>query len=302
MIKKRPLRIRHKEAISGYLFIMPWLVGLVVFTAGPIIGSLAYSFTKYDLLSPPRFVGLYNYQRMFMEDPRFWVSLRVTGLYLLGMVPSQLILGFVLAILLNQRIKGIALFRTLYYLPAVLPAMASYMLWMWILHDHFGLLNYFLGIFGIPGQSWLLDSRWVIPAIIILGLWGGTGAVMIIFLARLQGISTALYEAARLDGANWLKTFWHITVPAMSPIILFNLIMQIVISFQVFGSAYVVTQGGPGDASLFYVLYLYRNAFQFNKMGYASALSWLLFIMIMLATIFVLKSSKKWVYYEAEVK
>ncbi|MFQ5867642.1 MAG: carbohydrate ABC transporter permease [bacterium] len=294
--------MRHKEAISGYLFIMPWLVGLVVFTAVPIIGSLAYSFTKYDLLSPPRFVGLYNYQRVFMEDPRFWVSLRVTGLYLLGMVPSQLILGFVLAILLNQSIKGIALFRTLYYLPAVLPAMASYMLWMWILHDHYGLLNYFLSMFGIPGQSWLIDSRWVIPAIIILGLWGGTGAVMIIFLARLQGIPTALYEAARLDGANWLRTFWHITIPAMSPIILFNLIMQIVTSFQVFGSAYVITQGGPGDASLFYVLYLYRNAFQFNKMGYASALSWLLFIMIMLATIFVLKSSKKWVYYEAEVK
>ncbi|MBA7626240.1 Lactose transport system permease protein LacF [subsurface metagenome] len=249
MIKKRSLRMRHKEAISGYLFIMPWLVGLVVFTAVPIIGSLAYSFTKYDLLSSPRFVGLHNYQRIFMEDPRFWISLRVTGLYLLGMVPSQLILGFMLALLLNQRIKGIALFRTLYYLPAVLPAMASYMLWMWILHDHYGLLNYFLGMFGIPGQSWLIDSRWVIPAIIILGLWGGTGAVMIIFLARLQGIPTALYEAARLDGANWLKTFWHITVPAMSPIILFNLIMQIVISFQVFGSAYVITQGGPVAAN-----------------------------------------------------
>lgn len=301
MVKKKHSKQQRLEAIAGYLFILPWIVGFGVFFAGPTIASFFYSFTKYNLMRPPEFIGLANYQKIFFGDPRFWISLRVTGLFLLGHISLVLICGFLLALLLNQPTKGVGLARTIYYLPSVLPSVAIFMIWLWVLSKQFGLLNYFLHRLGLPPQGWLLDPKWVVPSIILMSLWA-LGAVMIIFLAGLQSLSTTLYEAAELDGAHRLQKFRYITLPMMTPIIFFNLIMQIIASFQVFGPAFVMTQGGPADASLFYVYYLYLQGFVFFKMGRAAAMAWLLFVFIMIATLIVLKSQTKWVYYEAEVK
>ncbi|MCL5036268.1 MAG: sugar ABC transporter permease [Chloroflexi bacterium] len=290
------------EAIMGYLCILPWIIGFLVFTAGPIVASAVISFTDWDLIQKPNWIGFANYTKLFFHDPLFWQSLKVTIYFTVLSLPLTLVLSLLIALLMNQKIKGIFLFRTLYYLPAVVPIVATAILWRWIFNRDFGLLNRVVGFFGLPPQSWLADPQWVIPAFVIMGLWG-LGGGMLIYLAGLQGIPTHLYEAADIDGAGTWSKFKNVTLPMISPVILYNLIMGIIGSFQAgFTTSFIMTRGGPDNASLFYVLYLYVNAFEHFKMGYACAQAWVLFIIVLLVTLLVIKKSAAWVHYEGGVK
>ena len=287
-----------KEELYFYLCISPWIIGFLIFIAGPIFASLFFSFCNYDVVTSPDWVGIQNYKRLF-SDPLFWQSLKVTSYYSLVSVPLGIALSLIIAILLNQNIRGLAWFRTIYYMPSVISGVAVSLLWMWIFNPEFGILNFLLWkLFHIQGPAWLMSEEWVIPALIIMSLWG-IGGDIVIYLAGLQGIPTELYEAAEIDGANSFNKFLNITIPMMSPVLLFTLIMGIINSFQVFTQAYVMTGGGPHYASLFYVLYIYQNVFQFFSMGYASALSWILFLIMLVLTALIFKSSPLWVYYES---
>lgn len=292
--------MERREALWFYLLVSPWAVGFLVFALGPILASFYLSFTQYDMANPPVWLGLRNYQRM-VEDPLVWQSLKVTGIWVFGGLPLRLALAFFFALLLNQKLPGSGLFRTIYYLPSVVSGVAVALVWMWLLQPQFGILNYFLGLIGLPGPRWLASPTWALPGLIVMSLWN-TGATMVIFLAGLQGIPLELYEAAEIDGAGRARQFWSLTVPLMTPIILFNLVIGIIGSFQVFTQAFVMTNGGPANATLFYMLYLYRVAFQYSEMGYASAMAWVLFLIILLLTLLVFQSSGKWVYYEGGSK
>ncbi|HXF63238.1 MAG TPA: sugar ABC transporter permease [Caldilineaceae bacterium] len=297
--ERRILGVRRLVFIENlwfYLFISPWIIGFLVFTAGPMVASIAISFMRWELISPPEFVGLSNWKAMFSDD-LFWQSLKVTSIYTLLNVPTALTFAFLLALLMNVRVPGIAFFRTLYYLPSLVSGVAVAMLWMWILNPKFGLINWLLSFVGIQGPEWIYSQTWVIPSFVMMNLWG-VGTSMVIFLAGLQSVPMELYEAAELDGAGSWRKMWNVTIPIVSPVILFNLIMGIIGSFQVFTQAYVMTEGGPGNASLFYVLYLYRNAFQYFQMGYASALAWVLFIIIAFFTYLVFRTSRDRVFYQ----
>jgi multiple sugar transport system permease protein len=291
----------RQEEIAGYLCILPWMLGFAVFTAGPLLASLGISFTNWPLLSAPRWVGARNYVRL-LDDLSFWQSLKVTASYSGVGVPLGLLVGFSVALLMNQKIRGIAVWRTIYYLPAVISGVAVARLWEWVFNGEYGILNVALGWLGIQGPYWLSDERWVIPALLIMALWGVAGANMVIYLAGLQSIPTDLYEAAMIDGAGAWHKVRYITIPMMTPIIFLRLVMGIIGSFQVFTPAYVMTGGGPGRASLFYVLYLYRNAFEYNKMGYACAMAWVLFVIILALTALVFRSSQLWVFYQGEAR
>lgn len=299
----RPGSLLWREAIVCYLFISPAVLGLLIFSLGPVIFSLIMSFMDYGVVTAPRFIGLGNWRVIFsvQEDPLIWQALKVTTFYSLGSVIIGLAAALGVAILMNQRIWGIYLFRTIYYMPSVISGVPVALLWVWIFNPTFGVLNTALAGIGIKGPDWLFDPIWVIPAFIIMSLWQ-IGGAMVIFLAGLQGVPEHLYEAAELDGAGVLSKFRHVTLPMLSPVILFNLVLGIINSFQAFTQAFIMTQGGPANASLLYVLYLYRNAFQYFKMGYASAMAWLLMIIIMLLTLLVFRSSAIWVYYEGEGK
>ena len=297
-MKTRMSPMAKREERYFYLCISPWIAGFLIFTAGPIVASLFFSFCNYDVVTPPNWVGIQNYKRL-ISDPLFWQSLKVTSYFSLVSVPLGIALSLIIAILLNQNIKGLTWFRTIYYMPSVISGVAVALLWMWIFNPEFGVLNFLLWkLFHIQGPAWLMSEEWVIPALIIMSLWG-IGGDIVIYLAGLQGIPTELYEAAEIDGANSFNKFLNITIPMMSPVLLFTLIMGIINSFQVFTQAYVMTRGGPHYASLFYVLYIYQNAFQFFSMGYASALSWILFLIILALTFLIFKSSPLWVYYES---
>lgn len=295
MLGKSP--VYWKRAVEGYLFISPWIMGFAIFTAGALIGSFTISLTEWNIVGTPRFIGLKNYQAM-LQDKFFWQSLKVTILYLFN-VPLNLVLGLLLAILLNQKVRGLSIFRTIFYLPSVTAGVAVSLLWMWIFNPRFGVINILLKKVGIIGPAWLGSETWALPALIIMSMWG-VGGGMLIYLGALQGIPTALYEAATLDGAGAWRKFLHITIPMITPVLLLNLIMGIISSFQVFTQAYIMTQGGPNYATLFYVLYLYQQAFRWFNMGYASALAWLLFLIILVCTYLVLRTSSRWVYYESE--
>jgi len=297
-MKTKMSPMAKKEERYFYLCISPWIAGFLIFTAGPILASLFFSFCNYDVVTPPNWIGIQNYKRL-LSDPLFWQSLKVTSYFSLVSVPLGIALSLIIAILLNQNIKGLTWFRTIYYMPSVISGVAVALLWMWIFNPEFGVLNFLLWkLFHIQGPAWLMSEEWVIPALIIMSLWG-IGGDIVIYLAGLQGIPTELYEAAEIDGANSFNKFLNITIPMMSPVLLFTLIMGIINSFQVFTQAYVMTRGGPHYASLFYVLYIYQNAFQFFSMGYASALSWILFLIILVLTFLIFKSSPLWVYYES---
>jgi len=290
---------RH-ERISGMLFIAPWLIGFLIFSLGPMAGSFYLSLCKYDLHSL-EWVGAENYRRLLTSDALFWRALQNTVIYVLFAVPLGLAGSLIIAILLNQNVRGQRFFRTCFYLPSLVPAVASSLLWLWVLNSENGLLNYGLTWIGVPHRlcpRWLEDPAWTLPAFILMSLWGIGGARMIIFLAGLQGISESYYEAATIDGASNLQKFGHITLPLLSPTIFFNLILGIIGSFQVFTSAYVMTSGGPGNASLFYVLYLFRNAFEYFKLGKASALAWILFAVLLGFTLIQFQNARKWVHYE----
>lgn len=248
-------------------------------------------------MSPPEFIGFENWLEVVSDDI-FWKSLKVTGIYTIGAVPLTMIAGLSAALLLNQRLKGVYIFRLLYYMPSIITGVVLAMIWRWMFHPDFGVLNFFLSLLGISGPQWLTSETWVLPAFILMSLWG-LGGNMIIYLAGLQGIPTVLYEAAELDGANSFSKFWRITIPMLSPSVFFTLVIGVIGSFQVFTTAFIMTLGGPNNASMFTVLYIYRNAFQWLRMGYASVIAWILFLIIM-ALIYALFKSSGWVYYSGK--
>ena len=294
--------LSQRENVTGWIFLTPWLLGLIIFTAGPLLASLALSFTKWNSLgTAPTWNGLWNYRHIFTKDPDFYPSLQVTFKFALMTLPARLVLSMALALLLNMKIRGIDYYRTLLYLPAVLPAVAVVMLWLWIFQPDFGLINYMLSLVGIQGPTWFSDPKWALPALAIMSFWDiGGGAI--IYLAGLQNIPPHLYEAAEVDGAGRWQRFWRITLPLMTPTIFFNLVMGLIGIMQTFTTAFVATGGGPQKATLFYMLVVYSNAFQSFFMGYASALAWILAMIILLLTLLVFKSSSLWVFYESEVK
>lgn len=291
--------LARRETITFYLCISPWLLGFLLFVLWPMVSSLVLSFTRWDLLSSVKFVGLRNYQKMLGGDPLVAQALKVTAVYTSVYVPIDLVGGLVLALLMNQKLRFVNVFRTIYYLPSVLPAVAFVVLWMWILHPDVGLINTVLAYVGIQGPRWLADPDWALPALLMMSLWG-LGRSMVIYLASLKGIPRHLYEAAAIDGAGAWQSFWRITLPMLTPTIFFNLVLSVISTFQTFTSAFVATDGGPLDATLFYVLYIFRQAFQFFNMGYASALAWVLFLVILALTLLIVRSSGRWVYYAGE--
>ncbi|NQT85915.1 extracellular solute-binding protein [bacterium] len=290
------------EARAGYLFLTPWLVGFIVLTAGPIVLSVVYSFCRYDVLHPPQFVGWQNYRTLLTDDPLFWKSLANTAFMMLG-VPLGMAVGLGVAMLLNAKVRGMQIYRTIFYLPAIVPAVASAILWVWVLNPEIGLVNATLRMLGVSDPpKWLQSPSWWTgskSAIILMGLWSA-GAGMIIWLGGLKGIPQQLYEAAEIDGASAWKRFRHITLPMLSPYIFFNLVMGMIGTLQIFTQAFIMTQGGPNDSTLFYAYYLFNNAFRYFRMGYASALAWILFLIILVLTLIQMKLARRWVHYEVE--
>jgi multiple sugar transport system permease protein len=295
-----------KNNLTGYAFISPWLIGFLFLSFIPMGISLFLSFTDWSILSPPRWVGFENYENIFSNDPLFFKGLYNTFYFVFFSVPISMAFSLILALLLNQKVKGLSFFRTIFFLPSITNVVAVSVLWVWIFNPEFGLLNTFLAKIGIMGPYWFQDENWSKPALVIMSLWN-VGGGMLIYLAALQGVPDQLYEAADLDGAGYWFKLRKITIPLISPAIFFNLIMSIIGSIQIFTQAFVMTgknqpgaEGGPNQSTLFYVLYLYKKAFQEFKMGYASALAWILFIIILVLTIIQFRLSAKRVYYEYE--
>ncbi|WP_317889864.1 carbohydrate ABC transporter permease [Sutcliffiella deserti] len=289
-----------KENLMGYLFISPWLIGFFGLTLGPMLFSLYASFTDYNITSKMNFIGLANYKKMFTFDDLFTVSLWNTLYYVAFTVPLTTMGAILIAVLLNQRVKGINVYRTIFYLPAVLSGVGVYFLWMQMLSPSTGLVNTVLAWFGIAGPAWLFDPEWTKPALVLMKMWS-VGGGMLLYLASLQGVSNQMYEAATLDGANVWHRFRYITIPMISPIIFFDIVTSTIGSFQVFQEAYVMSEsgnGGPANSLLFYNLHMWKNAFEIFDMGYASAMAWVLFLIVLILTVFHLYISKKWVHYE----
>lgn len=289
----------RKGLFYGLLFTSPAILGFILFTLGPMIASLALSLTDYNVFKEQTaFVGIENYAKLFSgEDELFYQSLGITFYFVVLRVPAVILISFVVALLLNLNVKGRSVFRTIIYLPSIVPAVASAMIWMWLLNPDLGLANSALRWLHLPTGNWLYSEGSVIPSVVLTTLWG-IGGTVIIFLAGLSGIPKSYYEAIEVDGGGWYTKLRHITIPMITPTIFFNTIMAIIGSFQVFNEAYILTQGGPNNRSLFYVFYLWRTAFRDTEMGYASALAWVLFIIILFFTFIVFKTSKSWVYYE----
>ena len=289
---------RREDVITAYLCLLPWIIGFICFTLGPMVFSIGLSFFRADMLTPSRFVGLHNYQEL-LRDPLFFKSLRVTATYAFVSVPMGAAAAIAVAMLLNQKIVLLGFWRTVYYLPSVVSGVAVSLLWLQIFNPRMGLLNGALKVIGIDGPKWIFDSDWALPSLIIMSVWA-VGGNMLLYLAGLQGIPTPLYEAATVDGASAWHRFWHVTVPMLSPTIFFNVIMGLIGSFQFFSQAFIMTSGGPNNATLSMVLYLYNKAFRQTQFGYASAIAWVLFAIIVCFTLFVIRSSSFWVYYEGE--
>ncbi len=294
-------RTRH-QLTMGLLFISPWAIGFLALTLYPAVASAYYSLTSYTALSPPAWVGLANYQRLFNSDPNFPNSLANTTYIALVGVPLQLILGLATAIVLNQkRLLGQTIYRTIYFLPTLMPVVASTILFLWILNPQFGIIDDLLAIANLPQPGWFADPAWSKPGIILLSLWG-IGTTTVIYLAGLQGINPELYEAADIDGAGWFHKMLNIAVPLVSPVTLFNLVVGLIGAFQVFASVYLAgggTSGSPEGSLLLYAVYLYANAFQYLQMGYASAMAWILFVIILVLTLIVMRTSRWWTHYDA---
>ncbi|WP_328993176.1 sugar ABC transporter permease [Kribbella sp. NBC_01245] len=295
--------LRRREALWFYLFASPWIIGFIVFLLGPMIASIYISLTDWDSFTAPKWVGLENYTRLLTEDPIFWKALWNTVYYSAISVPLGIVIGLWLANLLNKQVRIRKVFRTLIYLPTLVPLVATAMIFKMVLAPS-GPLNDGLGVFGITGPAWLLEEAWVKPALILLSVWGA-GSATVLLLAAMKGIPRELYEAAEVDGAGPVRQFWSITVPQLTPIIFFNLVMGLIGSFQVFSQVYILTapnQGGPNNASQMMVPLLFDEAFSFYHMGYASAISWILFAVILLFTLIAFRSTRRWVFYETEVK
>jgi multiple sugar transport system permease protein len=289
--------LARRQALWCYVFIAPAILGLLLFSLGPMIASLWLSFTSYDLLSSPEWIGADNYTNL-AQDPLFRKSLSVTLIYGLVAVPCTMLIALVLAIMLNAKIPALPFFRSAYYLPSVISGVAVATLWKWMFNGEYGLINAGLARIGIAGPAWLTDEQWALRALIFMSLWG-FGATMLIYLAGLQGVPKELYEAAQVDGASRLRQHLHVTVPMLSPVTFFNLIMGIIASLQVFAEPFVLTKGGPNNSTLLLSVYLYQNAFQYLKMGYASAIAWVTFAIIGVFTLLVFRSMPMWVHSEA---
>ncbi len=289
----------RREALEGYISLTPWMVGFLIFTAFPIVVSIALGFTEWTVVKEPRWIGLDNYIRMFTADPLFWQSLRATVGYVVLSLPLKLIFGLALALLLNLKVPGINFFRTVFYIPAVISGVAVSLMWIWLLQPDTGVVNTLLGYAGIQGPKWFWDADWALMSVALMSVWR-VGGSAIIYLAGLQNIPVQLYEAAQVDGANAWRRFWRITLPLLTPTIFFQLIIEMIDSFKIFTEAFVITQGGPLKATYFYLYYFYEEAFRNFNMGYASALALFLTLLILGATILVNYTSKHWVYYEAE--
>lgn len=286
-----------KKFLWVVFFLFPSLLGLLVFKHIPILASLGLTLFKWDLLTPPRFVFFGNFQRLF-HDSTFWSALGHTLYYIVGYIPLVLALGLMLAILMNQKLKGRVIFRTAFFMPVVSSWVAVALLWKWIFNPKFGLLNYFLGLLQIPEPAWLFDPLWAMPAIIITSVWKDLGFVMVLFLAGLQGIPAVYYEAAAVDGAGSSRRFFSITLPLLSPTIFFVLTISLIHSFQVFDQVWIMTGGGPAGATSVLVEQIVKNAFSYSRMGYASAISWILFLLVFTCTVLQMIIQKRWVTYD----
>ena len=290
-------RRERRDFLRGLVFISPWLIGFAAFLAYPIGASLYYSFTDYDILGKAvNWVGFDNYRRLLYGDEYIGKVLFNTLYFVAYGVPSGLVTAFALAVLLNSNLRFRSLFRTLFYVPAVVPAVASTMVWLWIYNVQYGVINAALRALSLPAIPFLSSQQLVKPSLIVIHCWASGGS-MVIFLAALQDVPRSLYDAAIVDGAGWWKRFWHVTIPMISPVILYNLLMGVIGSLQTFARIYVLTGGGPNYASYFYNLFLYENAFSYFKLGLASAQAWILFVVIMLLTLVMLRTSGRWVYY-----
>lgn len=290
-------RLLNNDNLVGYLFVAPLILGLIIFTYGPVLVAFALSFTKGDYISIPKWIGLDNY-RALLEDKLFWKSLVNTLYYVAGVVPASMVLSLLLAMAMNQKLRGIVLFRTIFFLPTISSSVAISLMWLWIYNPEFGVLNFLLRQIGIKGPAWLSSTTWAMPAVIIMAVWRGLGYSMLIYLAGLQGIPDVYYEAAAIDGAGRWAKFWHITVPLLSPTTFMLLILSIIGAFQVFEYTYVMTSGGPVYSTLTMVLYVYNNAFRDFQMGYASALAYILFFILLILTIIQFRLQRLWVHYE----
>ncbi|WP_123042371.1 carbohydrate ABC transporter permease [Cohnella candidum] len=286
----------RREAKYFYLFASPWLVGFLVFALFPVAASFYYSLTDYDIIHAPVYVGLGNYRELF-QDEQFWKSIRVTLQYTFVSVPLTLVLSLVFALLINRKVPFRGFFRTAMYFPSMVSGVGMSLLWFWVFNPQAGLFNYFLSWFGVEPIHWFLDEKYAMWALVIMSFWG-MGGGMLIFLAGLQGVPAHLHEAAKLDGAGRWRSFWSVTFPMISPVFLFQLIIGVIDSFQVFTQAYTITQGGPNYSTWFYVYNIYINAFKNFRYGYASAMSWLLLVAVLAITYLILKLSNRYVYYE----
>lgn len=297
-MRKDRFKTRTRDTIAFFLFISPWLIGFVFFTVIPMIASLGISFTEWNILSDPKWIGAGNYQTIF-TDPLFYQSVKVTLIYTLFAVPLNIILSIFVAMLLNNTLKGMSLFRTIFYLPAIVSGVVISVVWLWIYNPDYGLINGFLSLFGIEGPGWVYDENWALPSLIIMSLWG-IGTNIVLYLAGLQGISTEFYEAAHIDGANFWQRLIYITLPSMNPVLLFTTLTGIINSLQTFTQAFIMTEGGPNNATNFYAFYIYNNAFVWRKMGEACAQAWILFIIIFILTVLTLKVSNGHVHYNSK--
>ena len=293
--------LKRQEAITGYLYILPWLLGFLAFTAFPFLASFYLSFTDYTVVSQPRFAGFANYTEALSGDDLFWGSLRRTFTYAIIGVPTGIVGSLACALLLNQRLQGTTLFRALFFLPSLTPLVALALLWQWIFQPDFGILNFLLAKVGITGPGWLSSIEWALPSLIIMALWTTVGGgQMVIFLAGLQGVPPELYEAVEIDGGGIWYKFRHVTLPMISPTMFFNLILGVIGALRVFTVAYVSTEGGPAYATWFYILHLYTQAFKYFNMGYASALAWIFFIILIAFTYLQVRASRHWVFYAGD--
>jgi ABC-type sugar transport system permease subunit len=287
----------RREALDGYLGILPWVLGFLAFTLGPMIASIYFSMTQWDIVRTPIWIGMANYVKLFTDDPLFRIALRVTLTYVALSVPLRLLTGLGLSLLLNLKVKGMNVFRTIFYIPAVLSGVAVALMWIWIMHPEMGVINLILSRFGINGPKWFWAPETALISVVIMGLWY-VGGSAVIYLAGLQNIPPHLYEAAEIDGANRWHRFRSVTLPLLTPTLFLQLVMGLIDAFQVFTSVYVITRGGPLKATFLYMLYLYQTAFEEYNMGYASAMAWVLTIIIVICSIIVFSTSNRWVYYE----
>ncbi|MCS7222028.1 MAG: sugar ABC transporter permease [Anaerolineae bacterium] len=296
---RRMSKSEVRSLITGLLFVSPWLLGFLLWTAYPILSSIFYSFTRYDFITEMKWIGLGNYIEIFTEDPRFWTVVYNTVYYVGISVPLGVVTAFLMANLLNTRLVGRSFFRAIFYVPSIVPAVCSAMVWLFIYNNQYGVINNTLRALGRPIIPFLSSVELAKPSLIVIHLWA-QGTAVVIFLAALQDVPRSLYEAATVDGANAWHRFWYVTVPMCSPIILYNLVMGFIGGFQTFLMPYLLTGGGPMASTEFYAMHLWRNAFELFRMGKACALAWIMFVVVALLTAFLFKTSARWVFYGGE--